>query len=60
MSPRDGARSTHATTTAPNVSRIPRCGNTLLTKPECHCLACLSEQIAEHGRHGVQAQPQAR
>lgn len=31
------------------VSRAPRCEHTLLTKPECHCAACLSEQIATYG-----------
>jgi hypothetical protein len=30
------------------VSRATRCKHTLLTKPECHCPACLSEQIAAH------------
>jgi len=25
-----------------------RCAYTLLTKPECHCPSCLSEQIAVH------------
>jgi hypothetical protein len=34
------------------MSRTPRCKHTLLTKPECHCRACLSEQIAAHG-HGA-------
>ena len=53
MSPRHGARRTNATESATQVSRIPRCGNTLLTKPECHCQACLSEQIAEHGRRAT-------
>jgi hypothetical protein len=28
---------------------IARCHHTLLTKPECHCRACLFEQIATHG-----------
>jgi hypothetical protein len=31
------------------VARAPRCEHTLLTKPECHCPACLAEQIAAHG-----------
>ena len=30
-------------------SRTPRCEHTLLTKPECHCQACLAAQIAAHG-----------
>ena len=30
------------------VSRTPRCTYTLLMKPECHCPACLSEQMATH------------
>jgi hypothetical protein len=29
-------------------SRTPRCAHTSLTKPECHCPACLFEQIAAH------------
>jgi hypothetical protein len=29
--------------------RIPRCPSTLLTKPECHCRACLLELISTHG-----------
>jgi hypothetical protein len=29
-------------------SRTPRCGRTMLTKPECHCPACLAEQISAH------------
>jgi hypothetical protein len=29
-------------------SRTPRCGYTSLMKPECHCPACLSEQMATH------------
>jgi uncharacterized protein (DUF983 family) len=29
-------------------ARTPRCGHTSLTKPECHCQACLAEQIAAH------------
>jgi hypothetical protein len=31
-------------------SKTPRCEHTLLTKPECHCPACLTAQIAAHGR----------
>jgi hypothetical protein len=33
---------------------IERCSHTLLTKPECHCRACLFEQIATYGRRGEQ------
>jgi hypothetical protein len=29
---------------------IARCRHTMLTKPECHCRACLIEQMATHGR----------
>jgi hypothetical protein len=29
--------------------RTPRCEHTLLTKPECHCRACLAAQVAVHG-----------
>lgn len=31
-------------------SKTPRCEHTLLTKPECHCPACLAAQIVAHGR----------
>jgi hypothetical protein len=34
--------------TAPE-ERVPRCAHTRLTKPECHCLACLAAQVAAHG-----------
>jgi hypothetical protein len=39
---------------------IQRCRHTLLTKPECHCRACLLEQIATYGtreEHGTLALP---
>jgi hypothetical protein len=36
---------------------IQRCPHTLLTKPECHCRACLYEQIATYGRRLEQAPP---
>jgi hypothetical protein len=41
--------------TAPRVAvdvhdSISRCHHTMLTKPECHCRACLLEQMAVHGR----------
>jgi hypothetical protein len=29
--------------------RVPRCPSTLLTKPECHCRACLLELVSTHG-----------
>ena len=29
--------------------RAPICRHTRLTKPECHCKACLFEQVAAHG-----------
>jgi hypothetical protein len=32
-----------------DTSRTPRCEHTRLTKPECHCPACLAAQIAAHG-----------
>lgn len=38
------------------ISGTPRCPRTLLTKPECHCPACLSEQIATYGPTGAAAQ----
>ena len=31
-------------------STIQRCVHTRLTKPECHCRACLFEQIAAHSK----------
>ena len=43
------------------LSRTPRCSHTLLTKPECHCTACLYEQIATYGRiAGGAARPVGR
>jgi hypothetical protein len=30
------------------ISRTSRCAHTLLTKPECHCPACLAEQLMAH------------
>ena len=35
--------------------RVPRCAETLLTKPECHCPACLLELIATHGTTAFRA-----
>ena len=35
--------------------QVPRCPRTRLTKPECHCPACLLEQIAMHGRPAARA-----
>jgi hypothetical protein len=32
----------------PGATNARRCAYTLLTKPECHCPSCLSEQIAVH------------
>jgi len=40
---------------APIPARAPICRHTLLTKPECHCAACLFEQIATHGRRDRRA-----
>src|SRR3954447_23680027 len=28
--------------------RVPRCPSTLITKPECHCRACLLELVSTH------------
>lgn len=36
-------------------SKTPRCEHTLLTKPECHCPACLAAQIAAYGRLAASA-----
>jgi hypothetical protein len=38
------------------ISRTPRCAHTLLTKPECHCPACLAEQLAAHRPAATAAQ----
>jgi hypothetical protein len=38
----------------PHVARCPR---TRLTKPECHCPACLLEQIAVHGAGASRTTP---
>jgi hypothetical protein len=35
--------------------RVPRGPGTLLTKPECHCPACLLERIAAHGTTAFRA-----
>jgi hypothetical protein len=37
-----------ATRTITAGDSVTRCRHTLLTKPECHCRACLLEQIAAH------------
>ena len=39
----------------PPVPLVPRCPHTALTKPECHCPACLLEQIARHGAPAARA-----
>jgi len=41
------------------VPRVPRCPATRLTKPECHCPACLLEQMAAHGKAAPGAAPRA-
>ena len=38
-----------ATRTITAGDSVTRCRHTLLTKPECHCRACLFEQMATHG-----------
>jgi hypothetical protein len=30
-------------------SKAPRCEHTMLTKPECHCPACLAALVASRG-----------
>jgi len=35
--------------------RVPRCPSTLLTKPECHCRACLLELVSTHRTAAVAA-----
>jgi hypothetical protein len=42
------SRST-ATRTITVGDSVKRCRHTLLTKPECHCRACLLEQMATYG-----------
>jgi hypothetical protein len=37
-------------TRAPVTVAVERCGTTGLTKPECHCPACLAALVALHGR----------
>jgi hypothetical protein len=37
--------------------RVPRCPTTLLTKPECHCRACLLELISTHGAAAAEPAP---
>jgi hypothetical protein len=56
----------YATTAAATAStpralppRVQRCPRTRLTKPECHCPACLLEQIAVHGRGAAGSAPRA-
>jgi hypothetical protein len=56
----------YATTAAATTStplalppRVARCPRTRLTKPECHCPACLLEQIAVHGRGAAGPAPDA-
>jgi hypothetical protein len=39
-------------------SRAPRCARTMLTKPECHCPACLAEQISAHSQVAQRAEAQ--
>jgi hypothetical protein len=34
---------------AAETGKAPRCEHTLLTKPECHCPACLAALVASRG-----------
>lgn len=43
---RPGANAPSSSPAAPEADA--RCEHTRLTKPECHCSACLREQIARH------------
>ena len=49
MTPTQGTSRMQTTGKPSKVERTPRCEHTLLTKPECHCQACLMAQIATHG-----------
>jgi hypothetical protein len=49
MTPAQSTSRTTVTVRSNETSRTPRCEHTLLTKPECHCPACLAAQIAAHG-----------
>ena len=51
-----GASLAQERTTAP---RAPVCAHTRLTKPECHCRACLFEQIATHAPAAARVEPRA-
>jgi hypothetical protein len=48
-----------AVTPAPSTRapHVPRCPATLLTKPECHCRACLLELMSAHGASAARAAP---
>ena len=49
MTPTQGTSRMQTTSKGGKVERTPRCEHTMLTKPECHCQACLMAQIAAHG-----------
>jgi hypothetical protein len=49
MTPTQGTTRMQTNTAGGSVGRPPRCEHTMLTKPECHCQACLAAQIAAHG-----------
>ncbi len=38
------------TASAPPVAHVERCPTTGITKPECHCPACLAALVANHHR----------
>jgi hypothetical protein len=48
-----------STAVAASSTRVPRCPRTRLTKPECHCPACLLDQIAAHAGAERRATPRA-
>lgn len=49
MTPQQTTARENITGRREGASKTPRCEHTLLTKPECHCGACLAAQIAAHG-----------
>ena len=49
MTPTQGTSRMQTSSKGGKVERTPRCEHTMLTKPECHCQACLMAQIAAHG-----------
>lgn len=49
MTPTQGTTREQVLMAGGKAERTPRCEHTMLTKPECHCQACLAALIAAHG-----------